>query len=94
MAPAPVRLTLYGRRDCHLCETMQAALDALRAELEFTVEVVDVDTSSALTARYGSRVPVLAHGETELCHYFLDRAAVVGHLGTAAQATANATPFR
>jgi thioredoxin reductase (NADPH) len=93
-AQGPIRLTLYGRRDCHLCEQMEAALSGLRQELGFTVEVVDVDTSAALAARYGERVPVLVHGDTELCHYFLDRAAVVAHLGAAPRAAANATPFR
>ena len=89
-----IRLTLYARRYCHLCEEMEAALDGLRPQFDFTVEVVDVDASAALEARYGERVPVLAHGDTELCHYFLDRAAVAGHLAAAARATANATPFR
>ena len=75
-----VRLTLYGRRYCHLCDDMQAALDELAADFRFTVDFVDVDTAEALEARYGSRVPVLAHGDTELCHYFLDRSAVTAYL--------------
>ena len=40
----------------------------------------DVDPAEALEARYGSRVPVLAHGDIELCHYFLDRSAVTAYL--------------
>ena len=38
------------------------------------VTVVDVDADPALEARYDELVPVLLHGETELCHYFLDEA--------------------
>ena len=75
-----VRLTLYGRRYCHLCDDMQAALADLSADFSFTVDIVDVDAAEALEARYGSRVPVLAHGDTELCHYFLDRSAVTAYL--------------
>jgi hypothetical protein len=95
MAPAgPIRLTLYGRRYCHLCDDMEAALASLAAEYDFEVDVVDVDAAEALDARYGERVPVLAHGDTELCHYFLDRPAVARYLAASAQATANAAAFR
>jgi thioredoxin reductase (NADPH) len=75
-----IRLTLYGRRYCHLCDDMRSALAQLEPDYRFSVDVVDVDASEALEARYGPRVPVLAHGDTELCHYFLDRAAVTAYL--------------
>jgi thioredoxin reductase (NADPH) len=75
-----IRLTLYARRYCHLCDDMEVALAQLAGEFRFTVEIVDVDTSQALEARYGERVPVLAHGDVELCHYFLDRATVTAYL--------------
>lgn len=77
-----VRLTLYGRTYCHLCEDMLRHLEALRPGARFEVEVVDVDSSAALEDRYGERVPVLAHGERELCHYFLDTAAVTAYLAS------------
>jgi thioredoxin reductase (NADPH) len=59
---------------------MQAALAELAADFPFSVDIVDVDADAALEARYGERVPVLAHGDKELCHYFLDRAAVTAYL--------------
>ena len=77
---SPVRLTLYARRYCHLCEEMLAALETIRAEHEFEIDIVDVDLSEALEHRYGELVPVLAHGESTLCHYFLDRSAVTAYL--------------
>ena len=68
-----MRLTLYARSYCHLCEEMVQALRPHAAELGFTVEAVDVDADPALEARYGEKVPILvdAQGE-EICHYFLD----------------------
>lgn len=58
-----IRLTLYGRTDCHLCHEMVTVVDAVlgeRAQAERVVlEVVDVDTDPALVARFGERVPVL-----------------------------------
>lgn len=79
MAAAPA-LTLYGRSWCHLCEDMLAALEPLRGEFSFTLDVVDVDSNPQLETRFGERVPVLVHGERELCHYHLNAAAVTDYL--------------
>ena len=73
------RLTLYGRSWCHLCDEMLAALQPLRAQLGFDIEVVDVDSDAALEARFGELVPVLWADGRELCHYHLDPAAVRAH---------------
>ena len=54
-----MRLTLYGRPDCHLCHDMRAVVDTLRADVAFELEEVDVDGDPALAARYGEEIPVL-----------------------------------
>jgi len=76
-----LRLTLYGRGYCHLCDEMLAALDLLRGEFGFAVDVVDVDSDAALEQRFGTLVPVLVHAGTELCHYRLDAGKVRAYLG-------------
>lgn len=73
-------LTLYGRTYCHLCDDMLAALEALRGEFSFAVDVVDVDADPALEAKYDELVPVLEAEGRELCHYFLDVAKVREYL--------------
>lgn len=75
--------TLYSRSWCHLCEDMLAALQKLAPPgAPFAVDVIDVDANPALVARFDELVPVL-YGkldEAELCHYFLDEAAVRAYL--------------
>ncbi|MGE0557826.1 MAG: glutaredoxin family protein [Burkholderiales bacterium] len=73
-------LTLYSRHYCHLCDEMLAGLQSMQSVLGFELTVVDVDSQPALEAVYGERVPVLAHGQRELCHYRLDRPAVTEYL--------------
>jgi thioredoxin reductase (NADPH) len=51
---------------------MAVALSRLQDELGFHFSEVNIDRDPALTARYGTRVPVLTGGDVELCHYFLD----------------------
>lgn len=74
------RLTVYSRAYCHLCDEMIAGLHALQARHRFSVQVVDVDSEPQLEARYGELVPVLMHGERELCHYHLDGPGVTAYL--------------
>lgn len=80
----PVRLTLYSRSWCHLCEDMLAALRVYMARegRMLDVAVVDVDADPRLVARYDELVPVLAGvpGDPEICHYFLDEAALAAYL--------------
>jgi len=76
-----VRLTLYGRTYCHLCEDMLRSLESLQDELQFSVETVDVDADPALESRYGEFVPVLVGPDgREICHYFLDLTALKDRL--------------
>ena len=51
-----MRLTLYQRDDCHLCDLALAVLAQARAP-EFSSVFIDAD--AMLEARYGERVPVL-----------------------------------
>jgi Glutaredoxin-like domain (DUF836) len=74
------RLTIYSRIYCHLCDDMIAALRQLQGRFDFVLDIVDVDADAALEARFGERVPVLIHGEHELCHYFLDESGVAAFL--------------
>ncbi len=51
---------------------MEVALAPLASEFGASVKVLDVDADPVLEARYDELVPVLLHGDAELCHYFLD----------------------
>lgn len=69
--------TIYSRLGCHLCEDMYNDLKNLQHELGFRLQVIDVDSTPALAKLYGTRVPVLMLAEEEICHYFLDKQALL-----------------
>jgi len=80
------RFTLYSRSYCHLCEDLLSALRAFMAReaLASSVDVIDVDADPALVERFDELVPVLFGDDLdgpEICHYFLDEAALRRHLG-------------
>lgn len=54
-----VRVVLYTRQGCHLCEDALELLGRERERFGFVLETIDVDTQSELAAKYGECVPVV-----------------------------------
>jgi hypothetical protein len=59
---------------------MIVGLRRLQAGNSFEFETVDIDHDPAAERRYGDKVPVLAYGERELCHYYLEPAVITAFL--------------
>jgi VanZ family protein/glutaredoxin len=57
--PCFVKVTLYTRRECHLCHQARAILERLSREAPLEIAEVDVDTRPDLAARFGGEVPVI-----------------------------------
>ena len=55
-----LRLVMYTRQGCHLCETAHQELAESQRRFGFVLETVDIDTDPELAARYGEQVPVVA----------------------------------
>jgi len=53
----PLRVTLYERDGCHLCDEARVLLDELLGIEGYTR--VDIETDDALVLRYGFRIPVI-----------------------------------
>ena len=80
MATEQAILTVYSRNGCHLCDDLIAGLRKLQARFPFDLTIVDIDRDAALTMRYGEDVPVLLHGERELCRHALNSTLVTDYL--------------
>ncbi len=59
MEKRPLRLQLYSRPGCHLCEDVRALCDRLAAEFPLALSEVNIETDPGLCARYDREVPVL-----------------------------------
>lgn len=67
-----LRVTLYSRPGCKLCEEARRKL--IVAAPEVTIEEVDVDSDSRLRERYGWDIPVAVQGDRELFRHRFDPA--------------------
>lgn len=54
-----MRVTLYGKPGCCLCDEAREAVSSVRATVPFELEEVDISLDPALHRRYGERIPVL-----------------------------------
>jgi hypothetical protein len=56
--PGPLRVTLYERYGCHLCDEARVLLDELLGPERYAR--VDIEADDALVLRYGFRIPVIS----------------------------------
>ena len=81
-----VKLRLYSRTGCHLCDEMLKELETLRRTTAdiFTVEVLDIDREPEMQRRYVLRIPVLtteAGGEV-VCETRFHQQSVLDYLSS------------
>ena len=58
-----MRLTIYSKPGCHLCDEMKSLVHRVisrqSANLAISVDEIDISTDQALLDRYGLEIPVL-----------------------------------
>jgi glutaredoxin len=76
-----VRVVLYSRPGCHLCDDAREAIEAVRAEVPFELEERDIDRDDALLRAYLERIPVVEVDGEEAFELFVDAAELRERLG-------------
>jgi len=61
-----IRVTLYTKEECSLCDEVKAHLVSLEKEVPHTLQEVDINADPALRKRYLERVPVVQIGPYNL----------------------------
>ena len=54
-----IRVTIYSRPGCHLCDEMKALVQRVAVSTPFSLDEVDISGDATLEARYGLEIPVL-----------------------------------
>jgi len=60
-----VRVTLYTRPGCHLCDEAKEAMLAARCAEEYTLVEVNIESDSRLLHSYRNEIPVILINGTE-----------------------------
>lgn len=75
-----LKLVLYGKPGCHLCDDARAEIERVRSDRPFELEQVDITLDPALNRRYAERIPVLALDGEELFELRVDGEALKDRL--------------
>jgi len=76
-----VRVTLYGKPGCCLCDEAREVVSSVRAAVPFELEEVDVSLDPVLHRRYGERIPVLEMNGEPAFELHVDAVALEDLLG-------------
>lgn len=55
-----MKVTLYTRAGCCLCDDAKRVLDAARRQAVFDYDEIDIDTDEALRREYNDDIPVIS----------------------------------
>ncbi len=53
-----VRITLYSKPGCHLCDDARQIIERVCAEVGTSYDEIDITTSPELASAYGEQIPV------------------------------------
>ncbi len=67
-----VKVTLYSKKDCHLCEVAKETLLKLQQEFPFSLEEVDIEKDRAIFEKYKYLIPVIEIDGKEVFTYRVD----------------------
>ncbi len=77
-----MKLTLYGKAGCCLCDEARVAVAEVREDIPFEFEEVDISLDPRLHREYGERIPVIDVNGEEAFELGVDAAALRNLLGT------------
>ncbi len=69
---AGVRVILYGRPGCHLCEQAQTVIERVRVQIPFELEQRDIESNDAWFKCYLERIPVVEIDGEVVFELFVD----------------------
>ena len=53
------KVTIYSRYGCHLCDDAFNILESMREELNFEIDLINIDEDAELVKLYSDHVPVI-----------------------------------
>jgi hypothetical protein len=64
-----IRLSLYTRPGCHLCEEMKEVVRRIAEDVPLQLNEIDISGNTHLEQRYGTEIPVLLVEGSKVAKY-------------------------
>ena len=74
--PESIRIEIYSRPGCHLCDEAKAVIEPLTQRYALQLTVTNVDSTPELRAAYGTEIPVVLINGAEAFRHRVDAGAL------------------
>ena len=54
-----LNVTVYSKKECHLCEIAKEELEVIRREFDFTIKEVDIEKDTLSYEKFKHQIPVV-----------------------------------
>jgi glutaredoxin len=71
-----IRVEVYGKRDCCLCDEVKATLAKVRHEIPFDLHEIDIESAPEIYDAYKERIPVVFINGRPAFKFRVDEAAL------------------
>lgn len=71
-----IRVEVYSKRDCCLCEEVKAVLLKVRRDIPFELREIDIESGPALYEAYKERIPLVVIDGRPAFKYCVDEEAL------------------
>jgi len=59
MSENGIRIEIYSRPGCHLCDEAKEVIDRVGRRVPFNLSVINIDNDPALEKLYGEQIPIV-----------------------------------
>ena len=73
--PESIRIEIYSRPGCHLCDEAKAVIERFCERYSLELTVTNVDSDANLRALYGTEIPVILINGTEAFRHHVEAGA-------------------
>jgi glutaredoxin len=81
--PEPIRIEIYSRVGCHLCDDAKAVVDQFRMAYPMELQMINVEDNPEFENRHGADIPVVFINGREAFRHRVDRSELERKLKTA-----------
>jgi len=74
MSENGIRIEIYSRPGCHLCDEAKEVVDRVGRRVPFNVSVINIDDDPEMQKLYGEQIPVVFINGNKAFKYHVDEA--------------------
>ena len=74
MSENGIRIEIYSRPGCHLCDEAKEVIDRVGRRVPFNVSVINIDGDPEMQKLYGEQIPVVFINGNKAFKYHVDEA--------------------